>query len=71
MSDHAHLLLDFASDYGLQEAELGRDMIGTTKCGIGACYASKALRNGLHVGDLHHMDTFWSKLEILFKDAAN
>jgi adenylosuccinate synthase len=46
-------------------------MIGTTKCGIGPCYASKAICNGLHVGDLRHMDTFRSKLEILFKDAAN
>jgi adenylosuccinate synthase len=56
---------------GLQEAELGGDMIGTTKRGIGPCYASKAIRNGLRVDDLHHMDTFQSKLAILFKDAAN
>ncbi len=32
--------------------------------------AMLAIRNGLCVGDLHHMDTFRSKLEILFKDAA-
>jgi len=55
----------------LPEAELGGDMIGTTKHGIGPCYASKAILNDLYVGDLHHMDTFRSKLEILFKDAAN
>jgi adenylosuccinate synthase len=56
---------------GLPEAELGVDMIGTTKRGIGPCYASKAIRNDLSVGDLHHMDTFRGKLEILFKDAAS
>ncbi|CAK9230709.1 unnamed protein product [Sphagnum troendelagicum] len=55
----------------IKEAELGGDMIGTIKRGIGLCYASKAIHNGLRVGDRRHMDTFWSKLEILFKDAAN
>jgi adenylosuccinate synthase len=56
---------------GLQEAELGGDMIGIAKRGIGPCYASKAIRNGLCVDDLHHMDTLRSKLAILFKGAAN
>jgi adenylosuccinate synthase len=72
VSDHAHLLFDLHQIVDrLPEAELGGDMIGTTKHGIGTCYASKAIHNGLHVGDLCHMDTFQSKLEILFKDAAN
>jgi len=72
VSDRAHLLFDLHQTVdGLREAELGGDMIGTTKRGIGPCYASKAIRNGLRVGDLRHMDTFRSKLEILFKDAAN
>jgi adenylosuccinate synthase len=72
VSDRAHLLFDLHQIVdGLPEAELGGDMIGTTKRGIGPCYASKAIRNGLRVGDLRHMDTFRSKLEILFKDAAN
>ncbi len=72
LSDRAHLLFDLHQTVdGLREAELGGDMIGTTKRGIGPCYASKAIRNGLRVGDLRHMDTFRSKLEILFKDAAN
>jgi adenylosuccinate synthase len=72
VSDCAHLLFDLHQiEDGLREAELGGDMIGTTKRGIGPWYASKAIRNGLHVGDLHHMDTFQSKLEILFNDAAN
>ncbi len=72
VSDCAQLLFDLHQTFdGLPEAELGVDMIGTTKRGIGPCYASKAIHNGLSVGDLHHMDTFRSKLEILFKDAAS
>ncbi|CAK9229748.1 unnamed protein product [Sphagnum troendelagicum] len=72
VSDRAHLLFDLHQIVdGLPEAELGGDMIGTTKWGIGPCYASKAICNGLCVGDLRHMDTFRSKLEIFFKDAAN
>ncbi len=48
MSDHAHLLFDLHQTVdGLWEAELGGDMIGTTKRGIGPCYASKAIHNGL------------------------
>ncbi|KAH7285652.1 hypothetical protein KP509_33G039000 [Ceratopteris richardii] len=46
-------------------------MIGTTKRGIGPCYASKAIRNGLRVGDLRHMDAFREKLVNLFRDAAS
>lgn len=45
-------------------------MIGTTKRGIGPCYASKAIRNGIRVGDLRHLDTFREKLDVLFRDAA-
>jgi len=72
VSDRARLLFDLHQIVDrLPEAKLGGDMIGTTKCGIGPCYASKAICNGLRVGDLRHMDTFRSKLEILFKDAAN
>ena len=37
---------------GLQEAEKGSKMLGTTKKGIGPTYASKASRNGIRVADL-------------------
>ncbi|XP_008801936.1 adenylosuccinate synthetase, chloroplastic [Phoenix dactylifera] len=72
VSDRAHLLFDFhqAVD-GLREAELANSLIGTTKRGIGPCYSSKAIRNGLRVGDLRHMDTFRQKLDILLRDAAS
>ncbi len=42
-----HVLLDSAG-----EAKLGKLSIGTTKRGIGPCYADKALRLGIRVQDL-------------------
>src|SRR6476620_2700387 len=42
-----HLLLDTAG-----EAKLGRLQIGTTRRGIGPCYADKAARLGIRVQDL-------------------
>lgn len=71
ISDRAHLLFDLHQTVdGLREAELAGSMIGTTRRGIGPAYASKAIRNGLRVGDLRHLDTFRSKLEILMLDAS-
>ncbi|KAG6546812.1 hypothetical protein Mapa_011758 [Marchantia paleacea] len=72
VSDRAHILFDLhRSVDALREAELAGSMIGTTKRGIGPCYASKAIRNGIRVGDLRHLDTFKDKLEVLLKDAAS
>lgn len=72
VSDRAHLLFDFHQVVdGLREAELANDFIGTTKRGIGPAYSSKAIRNGIRVCDLRHMDTFSEKLEILLRDAAS
>ncbi|CAM6119930.1 unnamed protein product [Calypogeia fissa] len=72
VSDRAHLLFDLHQTVdGLREAELAGAMIGTTKRGIGPCYANKAIRNGIRVGDLRHLDTFRDKLEVLLKDAAS
>lgn len=72
VSDRAHLLFDFHQVVdGLREAELANSFIGTTKRGIGPCYSSKAIRNGLRVGDLRHMYTFRQKLDILLRDAAS
>ncbi|KAL1359948.1 hypothetical protein HN51_005278 [Arachis hypogaea] len=72
ISDRAHLLFDFHQEVdGLREAELAKSFIGTTKRGIGPCYASKANRNGIRVSDLRHMDTFPQKLDVLLSDAAS
>lgn len=55
ISDRAHLVFDFhqAVD-GLQEKENSEkgQGLGTTKKGIGPTYSSKAIRNGLRIGDL-------------------
>jgi len=40
------------------EIRRGNDLIGTTLKGIGPTYASKALRFGIRVGDLHDWDHF-------------
>lgn len=72
VSDRAHLLFDFHQVVdGLREADLAKSFIGTTKRGIGPCYSSKVIRNGIRVGDLRHMDTFPQKLDLLLADAAS
>ncbi|XP_010908274.1 adenylosuccinate synthetase, chloroplastic [Elaeis guineensis] len=72
VSDRAHLLFDFHQSVdGFREAELANLFIGTTKRGIGPCYSSKVIRNGIRVGDLMHMDTFSQKLDTLSRDAAS
>lgn len=68
ISSRAHLVFDFhqAMD-GLQEAEKGKSSIGTTKKGIGPCYASKANRTGVRVGDLvGDYEYFANRLRQLF-----
>ncbi|XP_047994213.1 adenylosuccinate synthetase [Leguminivora glycinivorella] len=53
VSDRAHIVLDLHQQVdGLQEAEKGKNSLGTTKKGIGPTYSSKASRNGLRIGDL-------------------
>ncbi|PZC77826.1 hypothetical protein B5X24_HaOG202937 [Helicoverpa armigera] len=53
ISDRAHLVFDMHQQVdGLQEAEKGKNSLGTTKKGIGPTYSSKATRNGLRIGDL-------------------
>ena len=56
---------------GLRESELAQSFIGTTKRGIGPCYSSKVIRNGIRVSDLRHMDTFPQKLDLLLSDAGS
>jgi adenylosuccinate synthase len=65
ISDRAHLVFDFHQSVdGLQEAEKGKNSLGTTKKGIGPAYSSKASRSGLRVADLlANFDTFAIKYE--------
>eukprot|EP00439_Symbiodinium_sp_Y106_P044620 s5955_g5.t1 len=66
ISTRAHILLDSHQIIdGILEAEQGSDSIGTTKRGIGPCYSSKAIRNGVRFGDLLHFDEFERKVRDL------
>lgn len=53
VSDRAHIVFDLhqAVD-GLEEVELGKSSIGTTKKGIGPTYATKKTRSGVRMGDI-------------------
>lgn len=66
ISSRAHVLLDSHQEIdGMLEAEKQGKAIGTTKRGIGPCYASKANRNGIRFADLLEPDTLRPKLEAL------
>lgn len=54
-----HILLD-----ELSEVQLKEHKIGTTKRGIGPCYADKYSRIGLRIGDLLDFESFQRKLKM-------
>lgn len=64
ISENAHLIMPYhrALDK-CQEQALGDSAIGTTLRGIGPCYADKAARRGIRVGDLVEEDVFRARLE--------
>ena len=61
-----HKLLD-----ELIENKLGKNMIGTTKKGIGPCYGDKIQRQGIRVQDLYDENIFREKLKIIEKGWFN
>lgn len=63
LSNSAHLIMPYhvALD-GANEQKLGAGKIGTTKRGIGPCYADKMSRQGIKVGDLLYPEAFRAKL---------
>ncbi|KAG8467354.1 hypothetical protein KFE25_000670 [Diacronema lutheri] len=71
ISDRAAVLLDTHREIdGLIEAEKSSSAsgsLGTTKRGIGPCYASKINRNGLRFTDLLDVGTLPSKMRDLYK----
>jgi adenylosuccinate synthase len=75
ISDRAHLLFDFhkAVDGLAEERRAGAGgggKIGTTKQGIGPCYSSKAVRNGVRVGMLKNRAAFRTALTRLMDDTV-
>lgn len=66
ISNRASLLFDIHQTVdGTLEAEKNSKAIGTTKRGIGPCYSSKTMRNGMRVGDLLQWETFEPKYKAL------
>ena len=63
ISDRAHVIMPYhiALDMA-EEASKGDAKIGTTKNGIGPCYADKINRIGIRICDLYDMETFKQKL---------
>jgi len=62
----AHVVFDLhreADAFIESENSAGGSVIGTTKRGIGPCYASKCLRAGIRVADLMHIDDDETKWE--------
>ena len=68
ISDRAHLLMPYHKYIdALEEADAGAGKIGTTKNGIGPCYADKYNRIGLRVCDLKDWDVFRTKLKVILE----
>ncbi len=65
ISSEAHLLFDFHKEIDeFQEKAKGTDLIGTTKRGIGPCYADKVSRVGIRAGDFKAgLDVFNKKFD--------
>ena len=64
ISDRAHLLMPYHVYLDeLMEQRAGNLKIGTTKNGIGPCYADKYTRTGIRVCDLRDWDVFQEKLK--------
>ncbi len=68
ISDRAQLLMPYHVRLDeLKEAKAGDQKIGTTKNGIGPCYADKYSRVGLRVCDLADWDVFCNKLKTVLE----
>ncbi len=64
VSEIAHLVFPYHKKLDeLSESEKGDEKIGTTRKGIGPCYADKMARNGIRVSDLFHPEHFKQRLK--------
>ncbi|MBI3306437.1 MAG: adenylosuccinate synthase [Candidatus Omnitrophica bacterium] len=70
VSDQAHMIFPYHKllDRLKEESASEKDMIGTTKKGIGPCYADKMARLGIRVADLKYLDYFAQRLESVLKE---
>ena len=66
ISDRAQVVFDLHQLVdGLEELELGKGAVGTTKKGIGPCYSTKSARSGVRISEIFHKDTLDHKLRTL------
>lgn len=66
LSDRCHVDLDLHTKVdGLEEVELGKANIGTTRKGIGPTYSTKATRSGVRVSEVFDKARFDAKLRQL------
>lgn len=64
ISDRAHVLFEYHQKIDeIQEEQRGENGIGTTKRGIGPCYADKIARQGIRMSELKNLETLKKKLE--------
>ena len=68
VSDRAHVVMPYHKLLdGLQEAALGKGRIGTTRRGIGPCYADQAARLGLRFAELVQPERLERRLRALIE----
>ena len=64
ISGNAHIVMPYHKDLdGAHEKNLGKNLIGTTKRGIGPCYMDKMNRTGVRIQDMLDDETFREKLD--------
>ena len=64
ISGNAHIVMPYHKDLdGAHEKKLGKNLIGTTKRGVGPCYMDKMNRIGLRIQDMLDEKIFREKLE--------
>ena len=64
VSTRAHVIMPYHIRIDEEDEKLrGDDKLGTTKNGIGPCYADKINRVGIRIGDLMDRDVFYQKLK--------
>lgn len=69
VSGNAHMIMPYHQEIdGLNERFLGKNKLGTTKRGIGPCYADKALRVGIRMQDLFDEKIFKAKLDLVLRE---
>lgn len=69
ISGNAHIVMPYHKDLdGANERRLGKNLIGTTRRGVGPCYSDKAARIGLRMQDMFDEKIFRKKLAVALEE---